>query len=90
MVGLGLQQKLAVIVSRLAKVRVLRHQTRVWLMLRLPAAAVVVLLPVSASSWRPEVPVLLVTTLLGTLLARLLVRRPSLTEAARLVEQRDS
>ncbi|MFM7830929.1 MAG: hypothetical protein ACKPJD_04030, partial [Planctomycetaceae bacterium] len=90
MVGLGLQQKLAVVVSRLAKVRVLRHQARFWLILLLPAAAAVLLLPVSANSWRPEIPVLLATTLLGTLLARLLVRQPSLSEAARLVEQRDN
>ncbi|MFN9041292.1 MAG: hypothetical protein ACK5YO_33690, partial [Planctomyces sp.] len=90
MVGLGLQQKLSVVVSRLAKVRVLRHQTRVWLLLLIPAAVLVLLLPLRADSFRPEIPVLLGTTLLGILIARLMVRQPSLAEAARLVEQRDN
>jgi len=90
MVGLGLQQKLSVVVSRLAKVRVLRHQTRVWLLLLIPAAGLVLLLPLRADSFRPEIPVLLGTTLLGILIARLMVRQPSLAEAARLVEQRDN
>jgi hypothetical protein len=85
-----LQQKLSVVVSRLAKVRVLRHQTRVWLLLLIPAAVLVLLLPLRADSFRPEIPVLLGTTLLGILIARLMVRQPSLAEAARLVEQRDN
>ena len=89
MVGLGLQQKLSMVVSRLSRVRILRHQTRVWLVLLIPAAVLVLLLPVQIGSWRPEVPVLLGATVLGVLLARILVRQPSLSEAARLVEQRD-
>ena len=89
MSGLFLERKLQAVSQRLQKVRILRGQTVVWLTLVLPAIAITVSLPKRQGLIGPEVPVVLVTTLLGISVARLLARRPSLNEAARLIEQSD-
>lgn len=90
MVGAILESKLAGVAERLSKVRVLKRQTGVWLLLPGPAIVAIAVWPVREGAWLPEAPVLLFATILGALTARLLVRRPTLTEVARLVEQTDT
>jgi hypothetical protein len=90
MVGAILESKLAGVAERLSKVRVLKRQTGVWLLLPGPAIVAIAIWPVREGAWLPEAPVLLFATILGALTARLLVRRPTLTEVARLVEQTDT
>ncbi|MFO0976441.1 MAG: hypothetical protein U0996_08590 [Planctomycetaceae bacterium] len=90
MSGLFLERKLQAVSQRLQKVRILRRQTLVWLLLLVPAIAITLYLPRREGRIGPEVPVVLISTLLGISLARVLARRPSLNEAARLIEQADS
>ncbi len=90
MVGAILESKLAGVAERLSKVRVLKRQTGVWLLLPGPAIVAIAVWPVREGAWLPEAPVLLFATILGALTARLLVRRPTMTEVARLVEQTDT
>jgi hypothetical protein len=90
MVGAVLERKLAGVSERLAKVRVLKRQTGMWLLLPAPAIAVVVFWPARQNAMFPEAPVLLAATIFGAMVARMLTRRPTLTEVARLVEQSDT
>ncbi|MBL8810938.1 MAG: hypothetical protein JNM43_12230 [Planctomycetaceae bacterium] len=90
MSGLYLERKLQAVSQRLQKVRILRRQALVWLLLLIPAIAVTLYLPRREGAIGPEVPVVLIATLLGISLSRVLARRPSLNEAARLIEQADS
>jgi len=89
MTGTVLERSLQTVIQRLQKLRLLRSQTLVWLMLLLPAIVVTLWLPRRIGYLGAEASVVLGTTLAGILLARLLVRNPSVTEAARLIEQAD-
>ena len=89
MTGTVLERSLNSVIARLQKLRILRRQAFCWLVLLLPAIAVTLWLPRRTGGVTPELLVLLVTTLVGIFLARVLVRNPSKTEAARLIEQAD-
>jgi hypothetical protein len=89
MTGTVLERSLSSIIARLQKLRILRRQTGLWLMLLVPAIVVTMWLPPQVGYLGVEFPVVLGTTLIGILLARLLVRNPTRTEAARLIEKTD-
>ena len=89
MTGTVLERSLNAVIGRLQKLRILRRQTACWLLLLIPAIIVTLWLPRNNGVMGPEVPVVLGTTVVGILLARLFVKNPSMTEAARLVEQTD-
>jgi hypothetical protein len=89
MTGTVLERSLSSIIARLQKLRILRQQTGLWLMLLVPAIAVTMWLPPQVGYLGVEFPVVLGTTLIGILLARLLVKNPTRTEAARLIEKTD-
>jgi hypothetical protein len=89
MTGTVLERSLQTVIQRLQKLRLLRSQTLVWLVLLLPAIVVTLWLPRRVGYLGAEASVVLCTTLAGILLARLLVRNPSVTEAARLIEKAD-
>ncbi len=89
MTGTVLERSLSSIIARLQKLRILRRQTGLWLMLLLPAIVVTMWLPPQVGYLGVEFPVVLGTTLIGILLARLLVKNPTRTEAARLIEKTD-
>jgi len=89
MTGTVLERSLNSVIARLQKLRILRRQTACWIVLLVPAIAITLWLPRRPGAVTPELLVVLVTTLVGTLLARMLVRNPSRTEAARLIEQSD-
>ncbi|MCA9008960.1 MAG: hypothetical protein KDB01_04395 [Planctomycetaceae bacterium] len=87
MTGTFLEHRLRHLTVRLQKLRILRQQAVCWLLLLVPAIAVTIWLPVPLGYFRPELPVLMGTTVLGIILSRLLVAMPSMGAAARLVEQ---
>ena len=89
MTGTVLERSLSSIIARLQKLRILRRQTGLWLMLLVPAIVVTMWLPPQVGYLGVEFPVVLGTTLIGILLARLLVKNPTRTEAARLIEKTD-
>jgi hypothetical protein len=89
MTGTVLERSLNSIIARLQKLRILRRQTGLWLMLLVPAIVVTMWLPPQVGYLGVEFPVVLGTTLIGILLARLLVKNPTRTEAARLIEKTD-
>lgn len=89
MTGTVLERSLTSVIARLQKLRILRRQAACWLLLLIPAIAVTLWLPRQKGIVGPEVVVLLLTTLLGIFLARVFVKNPSRTEAARLIEQTD-
>lgn len=89
MTGTVLERSLSSIIARLQKLRILRRQTGLWLMLLVPAVVVTMWLPPQVGYLGVEFPVVLGTTLIGILLARLLVRNPTRTEVARLIEKTD-
>jgi hypothetical protein len=89
MTGTVLERSLSSIIARLQKLRILRRQTGLWLMLLIPAIVVTIWLPPQVGYLGVEFPVVLGTTLIGILLARLLVKNPTRTEAARLIEKTD-
>lgn len=89
MTGTVLERSLSSIIARLQKLRILRRQTGLWLMLLIPAIVVTMWLPPQVGYLGIEFPVVLGTTLIGILLARLLVKNPTRTEAARLIEKTD-
>jgi len=89
MTGTVLERSLTSVIGRLQKLRILRRQAACWLLLLIPAIAVTLWLPRQKGIVGPEVVVLLLTTLLGIFLARVFVKNPSRTEAARLIEQAD-
>ena len=89
MTGTVLERSLYAVIGRLQKLRILRRQTTCWLMLLGPAILVTLWLPRRIGILGPEVLVVLGATLIGVFLARVLVRNPSKTEAARLIEQAD-
>jgi hypothetical protein len=89
MTGTVLERSLSSIIARLQKLRILRRQTGLWLMLLVPAIVVTMWLPPQVGYLGVEFPVVLGTTLIGILLARLLVNNPTRTEAARLIEKTD-
>jgi hypothetical protein len=88
MTGTFLEHSLRSVTVRLQKLRILRQQAVCWLLLLVPAIAVTMWLPDPPDSFRPEFPVLMGTTVLGIVLSRLLVAKPSVGAAARLVEQK--
>lgn len=87
MTGTVLERSLINVAVRIQKLRILRKQALVWIVLLLPAIVLTLALPRRGGLLRPEVLVLLATTVVGSILARLLARQPSKSEAARLVEQ---
>jgi hypothetical protein len=87
MTGTVLERSLINVAVRIQKLRILRKQALVWIVLLLPAIVLTLALPRRGGLMRPEVLVLLATTVVGSILARLLARQPSKSEAARLVEQ---
>ncbi len=87
MTGTVLEQSLRTVILRLQKLRILRLQTVCWLLFLVPAIAVTLWLPSSLELFRPELPVLLSATILGTILSRLMTKTPTVNDAARLVEQ---
>ena len=89
MTGTVLERSLNSVIARLQKLRILRRQAACWIVLLLPAILVTLLLPRRTGAMTPELLVVLVTTLIGIFVARMLVRNPSRTEAARLIEQSD-
>ncbi len=89
MTGTVLERSLSSIIARLQKLRILRRQTGLWLMLLIPAIVVTMWLPPQVGYLGVEFPVVLGTTVVGILLARLLVKNPTRTEAARLIEKTD-
>ncbi len=89
MTGTVLERSLSSIIARLQKLRILRRQTGLWLMLLVPAIVVTMWLPPQVGYLGVEFPVVLGTTIIGILLARLLVKNPTRTEAARLIEKTD-
>ena len=87
MTGTVLERSLRNVIARLQKLRVLRSQTACWLLLLVPAIAVTLWLPATMGYTGPELPVLFGATIIGTILSRLLTKKPSVNDAARLVEQ---
>jgi len=89
MTGTVLERSLIAVIARLQKLRILRRQAAFWLLLLIPAIGITLWLPKNAGILGPEIGVVLMTTLLGIFLARVFVKNPSRTEAARLIEQAD-
>ena len=89
MTGTVLERSLNSVIARLQKLRILRRQAACWIVLLLPAILVTLLLPRRTGAMTPELLVVLVTTLIGIFVARMLVRNPSRTEAARLIKKID-
>lgn len=87
MTGTVLERSLCHVIARLQKLRILRRQTVCWLLLLVPTIGVTLWLPASLGYIRPELPVLFGATIVGTILSRLLTKTPTVTDAARLVEQ---
>ncbi len=87
MTGTVLERSLMNVAARIQKLRILRKQTFIWLILLIPAIALTLMMPARGGLLRSEFLVLLSTTIVGTMIARALVRQPSPSEAARLVEK---
>ncbi len=87
MTGTVLERSLRNVIARLQKLRILRSQTACWLLLLVPAILVTLWLPGTMGYIGPELPVLFGATILGTILSRILTKKPSVNDAARLVEQ---
>ncbi|MFN9720884.1 MAG: hypothetical protein ACK58L_19485 [Planctomycetota bacterium] len=87
MTGTVLERSLMNVAARIQKLRILRKQTLIWLVLLIPAIALTMMMPARGGLLRPEFLVLLTTTIVGSLLARLLVQQPTVSEAARLIER---
>ena len=75
--------------GRILRLRLLRCQALTWLVLLLPAIIAMLLTGGKTAGFSTEFAVLLLTTLVGILIARILTRSPSPLEAARLVERAD-
>ncbi|MGB0738482.1 MAG: hypothetical protein ACPGXX_00330, partial [Planctomycetaceae bacterium] len=89
MAGTGLERKLAVVASRLMRLRIFRRQTVIWLGLILPGGLLAMFLPTQLGGFPTELILLLLIISLGTVFAKYLTGPPSLNEVARVVEQRD-
>ena len=87
--GAGLERKLSAVMGRMIRLRLLRWQALAWLALLFPAIVGVLLIGRNTGGFSSEFIVLLVATLAGSLVARLLTQSPSITETARLVERED-
>ena len=89
MSGTFLERCLMVVGHRLRRLRVLRRQAICWIMLMVPAMAVVLAMPVTAepSVLSPEFIVLVGTTLLGLIIVRSTTNVPTRLETAQLLEQ---
>ena len=85
----SLERKLSFVMGRILRLRLLRCQALAWLALLLPAIVAMLLAGNRTAGFSTEFAVLLLTTLAGILLARILTRSPSPLEAARLVERAD-
>ena len=90
----ALKHNLTAVLMRLMRLRIHRSQTRCWLALMLPAALVCIFLwrsddRAAGGGWfRVELPIMAVSAVLGLLLSRVLVKVPTLTEVASLIEQK--
>lgn len=87
MIGTGLERSLKMVAERLYKLRVLRRQALCWLLLLVPGIALVMLLPKWPGLLPTNLLVLLAITIVGLMLARWKLPRPTTLEAARLVEK---
>lgn len=89
MTGAGLERKLTVVAGRLVRLRKLRCLTRLWLWSLLPVAALILFLPPQLGGFRTEILLLPFVAIAGSIAASGLARIPSLTDVARVIEQRE-
>ena len=89
MTGAALERKLTVVAGRLVRLRRLRCLTRLWLWALLPVIALILLLPSQLAGFRTEILLLPFVALAGTLVSSGLAKIPSLTDVARVIEQRE-